>query len=305
MASFTVTERGVFRRCRRRWDYSSLNRQALTPLQGAPALALGMLVHKALESWIDDPSADLAYLFIGHAANELDVVKQRYRQTVGADPSDVELGSLYEAIGLGRAMVTNYQAYYKQPIPEGFNRVQAEQTLVAEVPGTGHYLQGTVDLLLEHNNKLYVMDHKTYRSRPRPASIQQNDQFLAYLWLVSQVCPGQVGGFIYDGLWKREEPPKRGGTVDDLFMRLVTIRPPEELAEFEYNASCELTEMGDPDLRIYPNRQWQGCWDCGFSNLCTAQSRGESWQLIRDSDFVKRADAEVPDEDSDEDEFPF
>jgi len=28
-------------------------------------------------------------------------------------------------------------------------------------------------------------------------------------------------------------------------------------------------------VKAFPNRQWRGCFDCNYNDLCTAQSRGE------------------------------
>jgi hypothetical protein len=40
--------------------------------------------------------------------------------------------------------------------------------------------------------------------------------------------------------------------------------------------------MANPDLAIYPNFRWEGCWDCQTRDLCLAEEFGE------DLDYIKR-----------------
>jgi len=99
---------------------------------------------------------------------------------------------------------------------------------------------------------------------------------------------GDVGGMLYDGLWKRDHPPK-GRSMDDLFLRALLFRPQVELEEFERHLKAEVLDMAN-DPAIYINRQWMGCWDCAFEPLCTAQSRGEDVEYIKRTMYTQRED---------------
>lgn len=134
----STTERQLFKRCRRRWDYQSYNRQALTPVINAPALELGTLVHAVLADWTQDHSADPVKLYTDKSQEYFQTVIQLYTERVGCAPSESELRPNMEAIVLGKAMIENYQAHWHTPLPPGFTLIQNELTLVQPVPGTDY-----------------------------------------------------------------------------------------------------------------------------------------------------------------------
>lgn len=281
----TVTERGQFRRCRRMWDYTSFNRQRLEPIINQPALMTGSIVHLTMAAWAKDENLDPKELFLGFGNDAMDAMRDTYLKKVGAAVSESELQPLYDGLYLGMNMVENYRIHYGSAIPQGYRMVEPEQTCVVEIPGTEHFLEGTLDALLEDEKGWYwVLERKTYGNRPRLEVLQMNDQFLAYDWMLTQLFPEKrIGGVLYDGMWKRDNKP-----LDECFMRHEFIHPSEQLADFQRNLVNEVLDMaGEP--AIYPNRQWMGCFDCkAFDRLCTAQSRGEDWEYMRDTYFKVR-----------------
>ena len=316
MATFSVTERATYKRCRRQWNLSSQNRRNLQPSTSvSKSLDLGALVHKSLASWLVEPTADLTQLWLHHASARLEQLKENYRRvTGGANPSDDELGNILDVFGLGQAMMRNYQEYHKTPVPERMRFCAPEQEVVVPIPGTEHncptcagngvfnfipcaecngtglvkhQLRGTLDgLLQDEQDRLYVLEHKTYSRRPNQDILDTTDQFLAYLWIVRELNIGKLAGVAYDGMWKREKPP-RGSTMDDLFTRTILRRAQAELDEFGCNLAAEVNEMaGNPPL--YPNRVWQGCGDCSYEKLCRAMSRGEDVEHIERTQFQER-----------------
>ena len=294
-----VSERGTFKRCRKRWDYSSPNRQNLTTVGNPIALRFGSMVHKTLELWAEDPSQVSDDIFMRVSQEELQEIRARYKKAVGASPSEQELDEFYDHVELGRDMIRSYSAKWGSPVPDGYTLVQSEQTFHIQVPGTEHVLQGTFDGLMKNDqDELFILERKTYSSRPRIDNLQSNDQFLAYIWALSQLVEGApVGGIFYDGLWKRKLEGKR--TLDDLFLRELLIRPPEEVEQFEQYLVEEVQDMTDPNVRIYLNRQWQGCFDCPFERLCKAESRGEDVDYVRRSAY--RTVESVTEEEEDND----
>lgn len=137
MATFSVTDRGTFKRCRRQWDYSSNARQNLTRVgPGSEPLELGGLIHRALAGWILDPKANLALIFLNETNKRLDEIKQAYLATVGCEISDDELNPIWDIIDLGKCMMENYQSYWKTPLPDHMTFAAAEQEILVPVPGT-------------------------------------------------------------------------------------------------------------------------------------------------------------------------
>lgn len=315
----SVTERGSYKRCHQRWDYTSRNRQNLAEIIPPVAFSLGGLVHKALQLWTEKPDTNAVEHFGKAAVLEIEAIKLRYRKFVGSEISDYELNSLTDMFGLGHEMVSNYQDFWKSPLPKGFELVQAEQTIIMPIPhtlhscecfgaapncincaGTGkvwHYLEGTLDAIIQdvRSGLLFVLERKTYGKRPREDDLECADQFTAYAWLLEKLNIGQVAGIAYDGLWKRPLIKERGGPrkIEDLFLRTLVTRSPQELQNFERELSLEVQEMAHPS--IYRNYRWDGCWDCkgAIKDLCLAEYRGEDAESIRQTQLIPRV-SEIP-----------
>lgn len=297
----SATERGVFRRCRRQWDLSSMNRQGIEPVKVHPALALGRLVHESMAGWLDQDQAmlsdstiaykPLAELFSDSATNELKRIMAAYREHVHVAMSESELEPFNALVELGYAMMKNYEEKYKTPVPEGFKLIATEQKVLIPIPQSTHYLECQFDGLIQHleSGRVFVLEHKTYERRPSDEHLQMNDQFLTYIWAANQLeFDGKkfpVSGIAYNGMWKRATPP-RGRVFDDLFLRKLLIRPVDELNELAMNLRMELEDMANEPY-IYPNRSWMGCFDCQFERLCATMSRGEDVQYALQS-YKKR-----------------
>lgn len=286
----TVTERGTFRRCRQMWDYASFNRQGLTSIRPPTALAFGSLVHKAHELWLENLDADPS-IIVGLAANTvLDELKKTYLKTVGVEPDARELESFLDQVSLATEIFVNYKEHWGSSLPDGFTLMHAEQTIVIPIPGTDHFLEGTLDgLMRDEGGRLWVLERKTYNTKPRIDAMMMNDQFIAYLWAIRQLGIGDIGGILYDGMWKRTRETEKGKLrdLDDLFFRTPLIRSPEEIDNFERQLVDEVHDMAN-EPRIYRNARWEGCWDCQFQNLCVAEFRGEDSEYIREKFFTKR-----------------
>lgn len=297
----SVTEREEFKRCRRRWDYSSNNRQGLQPITPGVSLSLGTLIHAALADWttqcyskvnggrmvIQPP--DLVTIFMQHGNEAVDAARTNYQKNVGVAPSDSELASLYESIELGMAMMKNYQDNWTWPFGTGRSLYSSEETYQIRIPGTDHYLKGKLDgIMVDAHDRLWIVEHKTYSMRPKPQTLENNNQFLAYLWLLNQ-CVGdnlKVGGIAYDGMWKKAKPTKNE-PLESLFCRFLLTRSEYELAEFERHLTMEAVDMYNVGQSVYYNRRWEGCYDCPYETLCAATSKGDDVDYVL-THFVKR-----------------
>jgi hypothetical protein len=321
----SVTERGTYKRCRRKWLLGSANGRNLEPVaQVSKALGLGTLVHKSLASWIIEPDASLPELFKGHAAAKLAELNEHYIKVVGAPPSNDEIAPLLDSVDLGLAMMTNYQAKYGSPLPADKRFVAPEQEIHVPIPGTehpcedchgigysrvvdslavgrsqtcekcsgtgivSHILRGTLDgLVQDEHDWLHVLEHKTYGRRPRRETLASNDQFIAYIWILTQLNIGPVRGIAYDGMYKKKGPTN-SIKKEDLFLRTTLTRSEEELAEFGIELAAEVNEMASGPV-LYKNRRWEGCSDCPFDgNICNAMSRGEDTEPIIKIYFKER-----------------
>lgn len=288
----TVTEIGVFKRCRRMWSYQY--QHELTPLREAPYFFIGRMVHQALAEWTQTPDRPIQEIWAQILQQELDFYEARYIEVVGAKPSKLEKEEMMANALMPYHMVMNYVQHWQQPLPDNFELIQPEQTCLVKVPGlTGVELEATLDGLVVNrkSEKLFVLERKTYEQRPRIETLESYEQFVGYCWVIRQLFPEyELGGVLYDGMWKRETPP-RGKKFEDLFFRHLLLKDEAEIADFESNLIKVAAEMtGAP--AIYPNRVWRGCWDDqSFERLCLAESKGYDFEDIKETYYGKREKA--------------
>jgi hypothetical protein len=272
----TVTERGQFKRCRQQWDYGSFNRQALAPLVSKPHFELGTLIHRALEAWAHDPTLDPCKIYVT-------LMTARYAEIVATNPDPAALHTVHGHILKGEVMMANYARHYGKPLPNGFRHVALEQQVHIPIPNTPHILEMTLDSLVADNrNRLYNLERKTYGQKPVRQALEMNDQFLAYMWGITQLNIGDLGGTLYDGIAVQEKY-----NPDTSFYRTVIKRTPQAFRTFERQLALEANEMAN-NPPIYVNRRWEGCYDCQFLPLCNAEYDGMSAKIIRETQYGPR-----------------
>lgn len=284
----SVTERGSFKRCRRLWDYGSFNRQGMQPIVPSRALNIGTLLHRALADWTIKSNTPLLSLFMEHSNTEIDRIRSNYSKQVGAPISDEELNPVYEAVQLGMSLAKDYETRWGSPLPPRFRIIRPEQQVIVPIPGTPHELEGTLDgIIADDKNRIYALERKTYDRRPSLEVLNSTDQFLGYQWILTQLNFSDVAGVAYDGIWKRTTGGRTKRELNDLFMRTTIHRNKYALLDFEQNLIKEALDMAS-NPSIYPNRRWDGCYDCSFISWCDAETNGEDVDYIKQNFFTKR-----------------
>lgn len=199
-----VTERATFKACRRLWYYQS--REHLKRLRESKnALWLGRGYHYALAEYYlrykQEPVLDLesTKLFIVGKFHEWLSSKITFEERLSLATS--EEAELEEMITLAEGMLTGYiDTYYQK---DTFEVVGVEMPLRVKIPGTKHYLVGTLDMLVRQKGKLWVVDHKGFTQFADPEDLELDDQMTAYMYLVSKVLGEVPGGAIYNQLRKK------------------------------------------------------------------------------------------------------
>jgi hypothetical protein len=166
-----------------------------------------------------------------------------------------------------------------------------------EIKQTLHQIRGTLDGLLERakDGMFYALERKTYAMHPKPENIALEEQMRTYCWILRQMFGDKAGGILYDGMWKRDGSNKKH-KPEDLFYRAVFTRTKWDLDECGEQLAAIAMDMGahvglaTDDPRLYTNRRWEGCYDCGMNKLCAAISRGEDADDIRRLDYTHRED---------------
>jgi hypothetical protein len=213
----SISEVTQFLRCRRQWDISSPNRQALRRIALPRAvLNIGTLVHAALaaHSQGKDPYDALTAEYM----KEQDRFFVAYQQAVGVAPDQSELDGFIEQAEQAMMVVRRYFGKYgtDNPLGEKYTVKAAEQTFRIAIPGTDGHFIGTLDRLIERTDGAwFVGEIKTFDRRPEYDSLMLRPQFTAYTWAANVLFGSPVQGVLYDGVSRRlPRPPetlKRGG----------------------------------------------------------------------------------------------
>lgn len=313
---FSVTELGdSLQRCETSWLRGSLNGFGLERPNPSTALALGSLVHYTMADWGTlygayqgqlskavlkkalggnvqvPPKPDPIEIFNRHFAQFKATTYERYQEWRGAPMDDSEWQVYEDEVGdLGEAMITNYVRYYGTPYPDDCTLLAPELTIVRPLPKVTprqrqFFLEGTLDLLLlDSDGYLFPWDHKTYNDHPSDYELKNNDQFESYCWLAGEEFPDHiVGGFCYNGWWKRKEITNRmrrkdGSSRDmsDLFHQEYLLYSEEQVeargqimafrALKAWNLLLRYQRYGP--LAIDKSQWYPTCPGCSFNEVC-------------------------------------
>jgi len=175
---FSTTEAQEFRRCRRRWNFASLNRMGVEPKRRAVALDFGIGMHFALAKFYGEglsPAAvwmDWTEQFIQGQRAELGQVWQEEEE------------KWVERQALGKGMLTHYESWAKEN--DDFEIVQVEQEfeVLLETPEGVEflaYLIGRFDgVVRDRLGRLLLLEHKSSAYALDPAILVLDDQTLKY-----------------------------------------------------------------------------------------------------------------------------
>jgi RecB family exonuclease len=306
-----VTDRSAFKECRRKWDYSTVQRLMEKGETIGSPLWTGLSIHHALARYYQDGV----------------IPTEAWPEYEGTDKADLPTRELC----LG--MLDGYYAK-AQASDLGWKVEMVEQEFTVKVPGTHHRLIATIDLLIKKGNEYWVVDHKTAKDLPSEKALELNDQMTAYLWVLRQELGITARGCIYNVLKKKlpTVPPllKDGKKLsknmaldvsyesyldaikahdfnpadyadilehlkvrpDPFFQRYAVCRNAAELDAFGYWLPFELREMGvkpsaKSRLAMYPNQGMTCSW-CEFRLLCKCTNEGGDVNYMLETLYQKK-----------------
>lgn len=198
-AIIRTSDRNNFRRCRRRWHWSSHLRQNLTSIESASPLWYGSGFHFALEDFH-------GYRKYGHPVDAFDdYVRATYKMAKGDNrflPVDWP-----ELTKLGRGMLSYYadmwlqardplKTFWYKGVPQV--EVNVHIPLPIQHPEFDEVLYGlTMDRVIEDDDGwLWIVDYKTAK-QIQTQFFQTDPQISAYCWAASQLYGKPIRGFIY------------------------------------------------------------------------------------------------------------
>lgn len=189
--SFSQSKLKSFNRCPKQYEYKYI--QKLTPKRRERPLFVGSWIHKALETYYESSDRNWKRGY-GEYKLQWDRLFDEEKEELSkrGDPT----------ISIPRIM-RGYDFYYKN---DGWTPILTEQEYIVETPMSGVYFKFVVDLgIMDEEDKLWVIDHKTASSIPAATTFHAMDpQLILYPWGLEQLMKlGQmptmnIGGVIYN-----------------------------------------------------------------------------------------------------------
>ena len=204
VAIIRTSDRINFKRCRRKWGWSSHLKQNLGPKEAVSPLWFGTGIHYALEDFhshnkYGHPAAAFeAYCFAAY--------KNRHKESVPADYIDLK--------ALGMFMMDYYELWLKDrsPLRTFWYRDQPQvevkvllkipfnpKELYPDSPYDEVYYSLTIDRVVEDEDDgdLWLIDYKSAK-RMETKHFAIDPQISAYYWAGHHIYPGRkIKGFIY------------------------------------------------------------------------------------------------------------
>lgn len=211
----------AFLRCRQLWDFKSANRQSIRhKVTPKLYLNLGTAVHRALEAQYDglDPVAAVDDYMAAERQTRVDAYVEEY----GFQPWGNELKEFDETAELARGLASQYFDHYGTDNPlgdQGLEYVGMEVPFKIDItehlgfniskPGTRVFFVGTLDALaINEYGDLFIVENKTFSSKPDSELIQWHFQTQGYAQAVQWLTGLPVAGVLYNGIAKKliQEP---------------------------------------------------------------------------------------------------
>lgn len=230
----STTERQEFKECRRRWDFSSLSRQALEPNRPAMALWFGTGIHHVLEHLymrrkaeaepgMGDLVGSSEEEFVVDLWNDWTENEIAKMEKLNGPLWDEQKEALRDSGTLGREMLQHYVRWssvadYVEP--NGFKQIlYTEKEFAVWVPGPDgepyHFtdgsgqvweiwLVGRLDLFVEDfDGRIWVVDHKTSKDKLDTEILTLDDQMTMYIWAAQRILQKEIAGCLYNVLRKK------------------------------------------------------------------------------------------------------
>jgi hypothetical protein len=197
IAVIRTSDRSLFKRCRRKWDFLSGLRKNLTEKDRASYFWIGTGGHFALEDWH-------GYNYYGHPAEAFDAYVRAYQQLEKNSshrlPSDWQ-----EQTYLAKGILDNYLLWCKTRDPyetvwiDGEPQVEITGHLELPInPPPGYdkvVYQFTLDRLCIVDDEFWIQDWKFYKNFDS-GDLDMNPQMGAYAWIGSAIYDDPIAGAI-------------------------------------------------------------------------------------------------------------
>lgn len=326
-----TSDRITYKRCRRKWNWTSPLRQHLEPIELNDKQWFGSAFHFALEDFHgyqilkSNPEQAFDVYYSAFAPNER--------------PPEAE-----ELVVLGKEMLSYYQMWlprrneYRTLVIDGVPQVEVH--FVIYIPELDVYYEGTFDRIVEDTEgRLWVGEYKT-AAQFDTSKLETDQQATAYTWAAAVWYGRPFEGVLYHQFKKEAPQPPRvlksgllsldqrqkttyilyerelldrynsiqkipmeyqrfldflldSETIEgDKFIRWDPVRRNQfQIESFYCYLLMEIEEMLNSDTYLYPNPTNDCIWDCSFRTTCMAMDDGGDWEFLLNEMFRKRGDA--------------
>lgn len=229
IALIRTSDRIAFKRCRRKWNWSSGLRGNLEPDTSPGPLWMGSGFHYAMEDFHGNNiygSPKKAFLAYDKAwqrlgANRLPMDHPELRDLC------VNMLEYYSDWLISRDPLKTF-IYEGKPQVEVSFEVPLPIDLPADSPYDAVHYGGTIDrVAIDEDNRLWPIDYKTAKTFGT-LHYETDPQITAYMWVIKALYPGyEIGGFIYQQHLKAEaKGPQilKNGSVSVNKMQVTTHR---------------------------------------------------------------------------------
>lgn len=269
------SDRTTFKRCRRKWDFSSPFRKNLrTKVENHKPFWFGSAIHFAFEDY--------------HGYNRFGSLNAAFdAYTESFNPADLP-DDIDELKELGHNMLDHYGSWIftledrfetvwidgKPQVEVTFDLLFEDLTELAP-DGIKIAYGGTFDRVVQDKDgKWYILDYKTAKVFDT-AKLPTDQQISAYLWAAEQIYQREFEGFVYVQLHKSPpKPPKllKNGKVSTAKLQRTTkmlyLRKLQEVYGYEdylFKASEEeLDYLLNLDKEYNENQNLEQFGDCGL-----------------------------------------
>ena len=212
----SVTERAVFRDCRRRWLLNVVHRLDRTGIN--ENFWIGELLHDALDAYYRYELQDCGHTARERCPHAAEAMMAMYEAAAARAVEEVmeDLGFLWEyaaeqweeLVTRGRLMLQGYLVYDRQEGGLG-TVLHVEKRWSVPIPGTRGRLRLRIDLVTDKHGRLRVIDHKNLSGTPSDDLLDIDDQFSGYFWGYHEATGEWADEVVRNVLLKKApEPPK-------------------------------------------------------------------------------------------------
>jgi len=319
-----------FKRCRRRWGFSSPLMSHLEPKRPNTTLWLGTGVHYGLNEYYRGNVKNPADAFTSWADTAIKQIRNRVELT------QEQFDKFLATRELGEGMLQHYTRWAPEQ-DKPYTGLAEEYTFAVPLPGfppQSVVLCGRWDRIVRDRNDLFwIMEHKTTQ-RFDTERLILDEQVGVYIYAAHKALGLDLQGVLYNMLRKKAptvpEPLKSGGltkranidTTEEVYRDAISMQGLDSedyedilgqlrakgntffYREFVYRSEAEIkllmaniaavvVEMLDSKVVLYPNPNTLNCLGCMFQGPCIAMADGSDWKFILQQEFHTRVTEET------------